>query len=79
MAQWIKNLTVVAQVTAQVQVLSPALCSELRDLGLLQVQHRSQLQLGLNLWPENFHMVWMWPFKKHMWSSHRGAVVNKSD
>ena len=37
MAQWVKILTTVAQVAAEVQVGSLALCSELKDLTLLQL------------------------------------------
>ena len=51
-AQWIKNLTAVAQVTAEAQVQSPAWHSEFKDPAL------PQLQLEFNLWPGNFHMPW---------------------
>ena len=29
-----------------------------KDLALLQLQH------GFNLWPRNFHMLWVWPKKE---------------
>ena len=32
-----------------------------KDLGLLQVWRRSQLQLGFDPWPGNFHMLWVQP------------------
>ena len=33
MAQWVKNLTAVAQVTVEVWIRSPAQCSRLKDLA----------------------------------------------
>ena len=56
MAQWVKNLTALVQVTEEVQVQSPAWNSGLKDPVLLQLWHRLQLQLRFNPWPENFHM-----------------------
>ena len=50
-AQWVKNLTTVARVTAEAQVQSLAQHSGLRDLALLQ------LQLRFDPWPRNFHML----------------------
>ena len=51
-AQWVKNLTAVAWVTAEVWVPSLAWHSGLTDLALLQLQHRSQLWwLRFNPWP----------------------------
>ena len=55
MALWVKNPTAVAQVAAELWVRSPAQHSGLKDLALLQLQHRSQLQLRFNSWPRNFH------------------------
>ena len=49
MAQWVKNLTSAAQVTAKVQFLAQH--RQLKDPVLPQLQHRSQLQLRFNLWP----------------------------
>ena len=60
-AQWAKNPTAVIWVAAEVQVWSPAHCSGLKDLVLLQLQHRSQL---FNHWPRNFHILRVWPLKK---------------
>ena len=37
--QWVKNLTAVAWVAAEVGVPSPVQCSGLKDPGLLQLQH----------------------------------------
>ena len=52
-AQWVKNLTEVAWVTVEVQVLSPAQCSELKDLALLQLWHWLQQRLRFSPWPGN--------------------------
>ena len=49
--QWVKNLTAAAPVTAEMRVLSLALCSRLKDLALLWLRHRLQLWLGSNPWP----------------------------
>ena len=56
MAQWVKNLTLVAWVTAEEQVSSLAWCSRLMHLVLLQQQHRLRLWLRFNPWPGNLHM-----------------------
>ena len=63
-AQWIKNQTAVARVTVEAWVQSPARHSELKDLVLPQLQHRSKLWLGFKSWPRNFYMSWVWLFKK---------------
>ena len=55
MAQWVKNPTAVAQVTAEAWVRSLAQCSELKDPVL------PQLQLGFFPWPGNFHMPQVQP------------------
>ena len=60
-AQWVKNPVAAVIVTVEAWVLSPAQCSGLKALALLQPQRRSQLQLGFNLWPRNSHMPWVWP------------------
>ena len=49
----VKNPTVAAWVTAEVQVRSLAQHSGLNDLTLPQLQHRSQLQLRFNSCPGN--------------------------
>lgn len=41
MAQWVKYLTAVAWVTAEVRVRSPAGTSRLKDLALPELWHRS--------------------------------------
>lgn len=46
-AKWIKNLTAVAWVAVEVRVPSLVLHIGLKDLMLLQLQHRSQLTLGV--------------------------------
>ena len=43
MAQWVKNLTAVAQVAGEAQVGSPAGCSGLKEPLVLQPWRRSQL------------------------------------
>ena len=45
-APWVKNVTAVAQVPGEMQVRSLAHRSGLKDLVLLQLWHRSQVQLG---------------------------------
>ena len=34
-----------------------------------------QPQFGFNPWPRNFHMLWVWPFKKKIRNSCCGSVV----
>ena len=58
MAQWVKNPTPAARVTAEVWVQSPAQYSGLKDPAL------QQLWLGFNSWPRNFHMLQAQPLKK---------------
>ena len=57
MAQWVKNLTVVAQVTAELLVPSVVWHSGLKDLVL------PQLQLRFNPWPGIVHMQQAGPVK----------------
>ena len=51
----VKNLTAAALVATKAQVQSLAQHSGLKDLALLQLQHRSQLCLGFRSWPGNSH------------------------
>ena len=44
-AQWVKNLTAVAQVSAEAQVQSPGPCSGLKDPVWLLLWHRSSCGL----------------------------------
>ena len=37
---------------------------QFKDPALLQLWHRSQLWLGFDPWPRNFHMPWAWSKKK---------------
>ena len=55
MAQWVKNSTAAAQVTAEAWVQSPAEQGGLKDSVWPQLQCRSQLQLVFSPWPGNFH------------------------
>ena len=48
MARWVKNLTAAAGVAGEVWVQAPAWYSELKDLAVLQLWHRSKLQLKFN-------------------------------
>ena len=42
----------------RVRVQCLARCNWLKDPALLQLEHRSQLQLGFDPWPRNFLMPW---------------------
>lgn len=42
----------------------PAGAQWAKDAVLLQLQSRSQLRLGSDLWPGNIHVPWVWPQKK---------------
>ena len=53
MAEQVKDLTVVAQIVAEVQVQSPVWHRGLKDPAL------PQLWLRFNPWPRNFHMPWV--------------------
>ena len=59
--QWVKNPTVAARVAAEARAQFPALHSGLKDPVLPQLWCRSQLRLGFNPLPGNFHMPRMWP------------------
>ena len=74
MVQWVKTLTAVAWVDAEVQGRSLDQRNGLKDLALLQLWHRSQLQLRFNHWPGNFHMSLVRPLKKkvYMYNVIRG-------
>ena len=61
MVQQVKNLTAAAQADAEVQLPFLAWHIGLKDPVLPQLQCRSQLQLGFNPWPRNFHMPWVQP------------------
>ena len=60
-AQWVRNPTAVAQVTAEARVQSLAWCSGLKDGALPQLQCSLQLWLGFNPWSRNFHMLQVRP------------------
>ena len=38
----------------------PSLEQEVKDIALPQLCSRSQLWLGFDTWPGNFHMTWVW-------------------
>ena len=50
MAQCVKNLTAVPQVTVEVQVQTLSQCGQLKELALLQLQCRSQLWIQSLAW-----------------------------
>ena len=60
MAQWVKNPTAAALVTAEAWVQSLAHCRGLKDPVL---SHGLQLKLGFNPWPRDFHMPGMQTLK----------------
>ena len=64
MAQWVKNQTAAARVTAEAWDQSLAWHSGLKDPALLHLWHRSQLWLRFSPWTGNFHMAWVQPLKK---------------
>lgn len=51
--QWVKNMTAETQVAVEAWVRSTAWHGGLKDPVLLQLQHRSLLQLGFNPWLGN--------------------------
>ena len=57
--------TASTRVTAEAWVPSLAQIMGLKDVVLLQMWHRMQLQLGFNPWPGNFHMLWVRTLKKN--------------
>ena len=66
MAQWVKNPTAAARVATEAQDPPPAWCSGLKDQGLPQLRLRSQVWLGSNPWPGNFHRLWVRPLKSRV-------------
>lgn len=44
------------------------------ELALLQLRGRLQLQYGFNLWPGNFHMLWV-PPKEKLKKKKKPAIV----
>ena len=47
--------------TGQESLRVPAALHEVKELALLQLWHRLQLQLRFDPWPRNFHMPRVWP------------------
>ena len=64
MLQWVKNLTTLALGCCGGMGSIPGWCSGLKDLALPQLRYRSQLWLGFNPWPRNFHMLGSTAIKK---------------
>ena len=63
-AQLVMNPTAAAQVSMEAWIPSSAQCSRLKDLALLQLQHKLQLKFTCHPWPGNFHMPWVRLLKK---------------
>ena len=59
MVQWVNDLVRLCGVAG----LIPSPAQWVKDLALLQLGGRLQPQLGFDLWPRNFHMLWVWPKK----------------
>ena len=60
MAQWVNDLTCFCGSTG----LIPGPAYWVKDLAWLQMWRRSQLQLGFDSLPGNFHMLWVQLEKK---------------
>ena len=58
--QWVKNLTAAAQVAVEAQIWSLACRSGLKDAALLPLQHKSQLQLKINPYPNPGSSLCLW-------------------
>ena len=41
-----------------------AMVKQIEDSTLPQLWRRSELWLGFDPWPRNFHMLWVWPKNK---------------
>ena len=66
MVQWVRNPTLVARVTVEMQVRFPAQHNGLKDPVLPQLWCGLQMWLGFIPWPGTFHMLWVWPLKKNV-------------
>ena len=64
MAHWVKNLTAVAQVSAEVRVHSLAHYSRLKGIAAATAKVTAVAQLRFSPWPDNFHMPQVQPKKK---------------
>ena len=42
----------------------PVVAQGVKDPALPQLWYRLKLKLGLDPWPRNFHVLWVWPKKK---------------
>ena len=60
MVQWVNNLAFLCGGTFSI----PGPAQWVKDLTLLQLWHRSQLQFVFCPWPRNSHMPWVQPEKK---------------
>ena len=80
MVQWVKNPNATAWITEEAWDRSPAQHSGLKDPALPQLWCRSQLWLGFNPWPRNFHMPWVGPLTKKKSKerkSRKAAILTK--
>ena len=55
MVQWVNDLACLCGITVSI----PSLAKCVKDLVLLPLWRMSQMQLGFDPWPGNFHMLWM--------------------
>ena len=60
MVQWANDLACLCGGASSI----PNPAQQVKDPVLPQPWCKSQLQLGFNHWPGNFHMSWVWPKKK---------------
>ena len=79
MAHWVKNLTAASRVAMEAKVWSLVPCSGLKKPVMLQLWHRSQLWLGFNPCPKNFHMLHVWPLRKKKKDLNRILSLDISD
>ena len=65
MAQWVKECKRGGLDCCEGTGLIPGSVQWVKDPALPQLWRRSQLQLGFNPWPWNFHMPWVQSLKKN--------------
>ena len=59
MTLWVNDLTCPCGTTGMIP--SPTQAQWVKGPELLQLSHRSQMRLGLDPWPRNFHMLQVQP------------------
>ena len=65
MVQWVKDLVLSLWWLELLlrQEFDPQPDTVSQGLALLHLWYGSQMWLGFNPWPRNFHMPWVWPKK----------------